>query len=155
MADTVDAVAVKEAAAEPAGTAIEAGAARLALLLASATTAPPAGAAALRLTVQFDDPGVCTDVGLQARLLSVAGDGVGCEIVTTPPLAESVALLPVAVAAKAFVICTAEEVLEVVAETVNVATAATPFEIGVPFIPQSRQVEVPAPEEQEMDLPAA
>jgi hypothetical protein len=62
---TAAAVAVKPALVWPAATVTEAGAVRLAWLLANATTAPPEEAAALRETVQAEDPAAVNVVGEQ------------------------------------------------------------------------------------------
>jgi hypothetical protein len=62
--------AVKPAAAAPSATVIEPGTATLAWLLASATTAPPAGAAAVRLAVQELDPGAVTLAGTHSSALT-------------------------------------------------------------------------------------
>ena len=66
--DTLAAVAVNVALVDPAATVTEPGTPTEALLLDRATLAPPAGAAALRVTVQVLVPGVLTEAGLQLRL---------------------------------------------------------------------------------------
>jgi len=62
-------VAVKAPVVAPDATVTLAGTVTLALLLDSATLAPPAGAAALRVSVHVEVPGATTMVGLQLRLL--------------------------------------------------------------------------------------
>jgi hypothetical protein len=55
---TAEALTVKDALLESAGTVTDAGAVRFALALDRETVAPPAGAAALKLIVHVDKPGV-------------------------------------------------------------------------------------------------
>jgi hypothetical protein len=62
-------VAVKVALVSPAPTLTLAGTVMLALLLDKVTVEPPAGAAAVRLTVQLDVPGAFTVAGEQLKLL--------------------------------------------------------------------------------------
>ena len=57
----------------PAATVTLTGTVTLVLLLDSATLAPPAGAAALSVTVQLEVPGETTLDGLQLTLLTVTG----------------------------------------------------------------------------------
>ena len=59
------------AVATPAGTVTLVGTVALALLLESATARPPAGAAALSVTVQAEDPGAFTVLGEQLKPLTV------------------------------------------------------------------------------------
>ena len=60
-------MAVKEALVRPAPTLTLAGTVMLALLLDRATVEPPAGAAAVRVTVQVEVPGAFTDAGEQLK----------------------------------------------------------------------------------------
>ena len=62
-------VAVKEALESPAPTPTLPGTAMLALLLDKVTVEPPAGATAVRVTVQLEVPGAFTVAGEQLRLL--------------------------------------------------------------------------------------
>jgi hypothetical protein len=72
--DTTDpTVAVNPAVATPAGTVTLAGTVALALLLLSATARPPAGATALNVTVQAEDPGAFTVPGEQLKVFIVIG----------------------------------------------------------------------------------
>ena len=57
--------------ATPAGTVTLAGTVALVLLLERATASPPAGATALNVTVQAEDPGAFTVVGEQIKPLTV------------------------------------------------------------------------------------
>ena len=58
-------MAVKGAVVEPAATVADPGTLTAALLLASATGAPPAGAAFVRVTVQLEVPPLSTEAGVQ------------------------------------------------------------------------------------------
>ena len=69
---TVPTFAVNAAVVAPAGTVTLPGTVVLALLLESVTANPPAGAAALSVTVQEEDPGAFTVPGEQLKLLSVS-----------------------------------------------------------------------------------
>jgi hypothetical protein len=62
---------VNPAVATPAGTVTLAGTVALVLLLESATAKPPAGATALSVTVQAEDPGAFTVPGEQLKPLTV------------------------------------------------------------------------------------
>ena len=76
-------VTVKVALVEPAGTVTLAGTvAAFVLPLASATDAPPEGAAPLRVTVPCEEPPPVTAVGLSVSAESVTGCGVatGCTL---------------------------------------------------------------------------
>ena len=72
----------------PAATVTDAGTVRLALLLDSETTAPPAGAAWLSATVQVEVPAELSDPGLQLRLLTVTLTDPVTVIVPPVPLAD-------------------------------------------------------------------
>jgi len=75
----------------PAATVALAGTVADALLLASVTSAPPAGAAADRVTVPVELPPPTTEAGLTETDVSVAGAGVTvrvAELVAPPPEAE-------------------------------------------------------------------
>jgi hypothetical protein len=69
---TAATVAVKVALEVPAATVTEAGVVTPALLLDRATLAPPAGAAALRVTVQLETPALVKEVGEQLTPLTLA-----------------------------------------------------------------------------------
>lgn len=79
-AETVPAVAVKVAEVVLAATVTEAGIVSAALSLASVTEAPPAGAEALRLTVQVETPPEVSDEGEQDSKLTV-GSGTAMDTV--------------------------------------------------------------------------
>jgi hypothetical protein len=66
---TEDTVAVNPAEVVPAPTVTLAGTEAFALLLESATTSPPPGAAPVSITVQAEDPGAFTVPGVQLILL--------------------------------------------------------------------------------------
>jgi hypothetical protein len=76
------AVAVKEAELDAAGTMTEAGTEITPPLLESVTETPPAGAAALSVTVQVLEPPAAAVVGLQPSEDSVTGAGAGAFTVT-------------------------------------------------------------------------
>jgi hypothetical protein len=67
----VAAVAVNATEADPTGAVTEEGTVRLVLLLLRATDKPPAGATALNVTVQAEDPGAFTVPGEQLNPLTV------------------------------------------------------------------------------------
>ena len=100
----------------PAETVTLAGTVTLALLLDSATLAPPVGAAALSVTVHAEVPGATTLEGLQLRLLTVSGgEIVRTKVLDEPPkVAVRVAVCAVeteaTVAVKAPVVAPAETV---------------------------------------------
>ena len=70
-------VAVKVALVAPAGTVTLAGTLAAAALLESVTTAPPDGAALVRVTLPCEVPPPVTLVGFSVRLLRLAGGGGG------------------------------------------------------------------------------
>jgi hypothetical protein len=61
------AVAVNAADVAPAATVVDPGTLTAVLLLASATVAPPAGAALVSVTVQLEVPPLNTEAGVQFR----------------------------------------------------------------------------------------
>ncbi len=69
----VPAAAVKAAVVAPEETVIEAGTVRSPLLLLRLTSAPPAGAAWDRVTVQVEEPPLLTVEGAQEMVLRTAG----------------------------------------------------------------------------------
>ena len=73
---TAAAVAVNDLVLAPANTTIGDGTVKLALLLATATEAPPLGAAAVSVIVQVEVPAPVREAGLQASALSCAEAGV-------------------------------------------------------------------------------
>jgi hypothetical protein len=103
----------------PAGITVGDGTVRLALLLVKATVAPPVGAAAVRVIVQFEVPAPVREAGLQATLLSCAGAAVRLtDAVVDAPFAVAVTVTGVvaetvpAVAVKAAVALAAATVTE-------------------------------------------
>ena len=84
--ETTPAVAEKAAPVAPAATVIEAGIVSDALLSASATTRPPVGAAALRVTVQEVVPPAVTEVGAQESVLGTVSGVTVTEAVLEAPL---------------------------------------------------------------------
>ena len=66
-------LAVKVAVVAPAATVTDAGTVRLALLLETATAAPPLGADPLRVTAQVEVPGVVIVPELHETELTVTG----------------------------------------------------------------------------------
>jgi hypothetical protein len=148
--ETAAAVAVNVAVVNPALTVTEAGTVTEALLLDRLTLAPPAGAAAVRVTVQVLVPGVTTEAGVQLRLA-----GCGRVMVTVPPAVITAIGSPPGVVPSAPAICTVDDVLLVVGETVNVAVATTPEAMAVVFSPVTRQIIEPPPPLQATDLSAA
>jgi hypothetical protein len=135
----VEAVAEKVAEVAPAATVTEAGTVNAALLSDKETTAPPDGAAPVRLTVQVDVPEPVMLLGLQ---LSPDRDVVVGGIVTVPVVPRDVMKSPAEEEAKLLLTSTALLRL-VLVDSVRVALATTPFGIVVEFAPASRHVTVP------------
>jgi hypothetical protein len=151
-AATVAAVAVNPPEVDPAATVTEAGTLSEALLSERATETPPAGAAALSVTVHELVPGVAIDPGVQVRPLKVA---TGCKTVTTPLAADIVICWPSAVAARGFVSATMLTGLGVSGEIVRVNVATTPLGTAFVLNPVTRQVLDPRFALHVTDFPAA
>jgi len=135
----VEAVAEKVAEVAPAATVTDAGTVNAALLSDRVTTAPPDGAAPLRLTVQVDVPEPEMLLGLQLspdRVVVVGG------IVTVPVVPRDVMKSPAEEEAKLLLTSTVLVRL-VLVDSVRVALATMPFGIAVEFAPASRHVTVP------------
>ena len=130
----------------PAATVTLDGSVRFALLLASETRNPPAGAAPFRETVQELVPGVLIVKLLQFRVLREAD--TGRVIVPVPPLEDRG--VPSAVVAAVLVSWTEIGLLDGLAAIWNVASATGPSAITVLLNPTIRQV-FP---EQDSDFPA-
>ena len=135
----VEAVAEKVAEVAPAATVTEAGTVNMPLLSDKETTAPPDGAAPLRLTVQVDVPEPEMLLGLQ--LSPDRGVVVG-GIVTVPVVPRDVMKSPAEEEAKLLLTSTVLVRL-VPVDSVRVALATMPFGIAVEFAPASRHVTVP------------
>ena len=78
---TLATVAVKDALVSPAPTPTLPGTVMLPLLLDKVTVAPPAGAAAVKVTVQLEVPGAFTVAGAQLKLL-------GCVVTVNATVAD-------------------------------------------------------------------
>ena len=78
--DPTDVVMAKFADVLPSGTVTDAGTVAAALLLLSVTTAPPAGAWAVSVTVPVEPVPPTTDAGFTLTELSAAGTGVTVKI---------------------------------------------------------------------------
>ena len=128
------AVAMKEAELAPATTATVAGTLRLALLLASATLLPPAGAAWFRATVQVLAAPEFTVPGLQVSSVKL----IGAAVVIVAPVAVVAMARPAAEVLIALMMFS--DVAVVAGEIVTLMTAATPFWMLFVFSPVSRQV---------------
>lgn len=134
----VPAVAVKLAELAPAATFTEAGTDSAPVLLERFTVVPPAGAAGFTETVHVDELPLVNDVGPQASPVTVGSWPVVEEIVIVPPVPLTEIGSPAAVVATRWLSPTA--VLCAVVVIVMVTAATIPLAIGVPFIPDSRQV---------------
>ncbi len=132
---TEEAVAVKDAPVDPAGTVTEAGTERLELLSERATTAPPEGAAPVSETEQVVEPGVAIVVGLQLKALRPL---TICGPVTVPPLPLSAIDTPWVETPYAFE--TAIDELATPEAIVTLTVATVPFAIELAFSPVARQV---------------
>jgi hypothetical protein len=80
-------VAVNPPLVALAATVMVAGTVTLVLLLAKPTLVPPAGAAALSVTVQLEVPGETTLAGLQLTVLTVTGgEMLSAKVFEPPPM---------------------------------------------------------------------
>ena len=101
---TADAVAVKPALVAPAATVTDPGTTTAALLLDRFTVKPPAGAAAVSVTVQASVAVPVSDAALQLTALSAAGtEPVPLRVITAVPAEVLVVSVTAPVAAPAAV----------------------------------------------------
>jgi hypothetical protein len=128
----VPAVAVNVAVVLPDPTVTEAGTVSAVALPERETTAPPAGAGAIRETVHVDEPPVPRDAGAQFKALRLGGAAA----VTVPPTPLMGSEVPPAVTPNVFV--TLIVVLANPDAIVTLTTAATPFCITVVLRPASK-----------------
>lgn len=145
------AVAVNVFEVEPEGTVTEEGTLRLVLLLLRVTAVPPAGAAALRVTVHVDVPGVAKEAGLHVtELRLVLVPGVTVIVLPVPVMAtfDPVGSVPMVLVRPAVVV-------PAVGANVRFTVATTPFPMAVPFVPLPKHVYVPEDPVQYRDLDAA
>jgi hypothetical protein len=131
----VPAVAVKVPVVADAAIVTEAGTVNKALLLDSATTAPPAGAAPLKVTVQLEVAELAKLLGTHASEVGTIGGGP--PPVTMPPVNASVIELA---AAEAAIPLIPSVVLETPEAIVRFTTATVPFEMILAFIPEATQL---------------
>lgn len=82
--DTAVVVIVNRALVEPAATVTLVGVCATALLSETVTTAPPAGAGPLKVTVPVEDLPPTTAVGLKVKELSTGGFTVSVAVCVTP-----------------------------------------------------------------------
>jgi len=135
------AVAVNVVPVAPAATVTDVpGTGSSALLLDSATTVPPAGAAPLSVTVQLVLPELDTVVGAQAKEVTV-GPGPPPSPITIPPVADTAMALPETDAAPPLLIPMV--VLITAAAIVRFTTATVPLAIILAFSPEATQVYAP------------
>jgi hypothetical protein len=151
---TVPTFAVNAAVVAPAGTVTLPGTVVLALLLESVTANPPAGAAALSVTVQEEDPGVFTVPGEQLKLFNVTG-GESCVIAIVAPAPEAAIWALEESVASTLVSVTGTLVLAVPEAIVKVAWATDPLPMTVVFRPKTTHVALPGTLEHDTLLPAA
>jgi hypothetical protein len=142
-------VALKVADVAAAATVTDAGTVRVALVLVSATLAPPVGADLVRITVQVELLLLFRVVGRHDREETVGQ----APPVTVPPVPESRMAFPVDDDARVLLTAMAVEVTP--APMVRFTTATVPFEMMPAFIPEATQVYVPEAAEQVNVLPAA
>ena len=127
---------MNDALVAPAGTVTEAGVVKLALLSERVTTAPPVGAAPLKVTVQVVVPGVLIVAGAQSRLVGVTVPDCVTEIV--PELPVRVIEEPVEEAPSTLV--SPMVVLPADGESVILTTATVPFPMLLAFMPLAIQI---------------
>lgn len=141
------AVALKVAVVAPAVTVAEAGTVSKALLLESATTEPPVGAAVFRVTVQL-----AMALGFRLPGVQVSAEMLGTVMIPLAP-AETDSPSPIALTPVRLVIATV--VVVALAASVSWTLPTTPDAIALVFDPVSRQVNTPVVDAQEMVLLAA
>ena len=139
---TVAVVAVKVAEVAEAATVTDGGTVRVELVFDSETTAPPAGAPPLSVTVHVELLELLKLAGAQDKERTVGK----APPVTVPPVAESAMSNPAGDAAKLLLIGIEVEVRP--SAMVRFTTATTPFEMIPEFMPDTIQVYVPAPGKQ-------
>ena len=149
------AVALNVTELDPAATVTEAGIVSRALLVESATAAPPTGAAAVKVTVQTlvaEDPRL---EGLHWREDSDVVGGCQPCTVMAPPVPVTVEALPSGKTPTRFPIERGIDALLVDDGRVTVTTATAPVLIGLAFRPMARHVADPLTMLQFKVLPAA
>lgn len=134
-AATAEPVTVNVAVLLPAATLTEAGVVKEVLLSANVTSAPPVGAAVVKVTVQVDVTAPVSDARLQLR--EDTSKEVG--MVTTPPLAEVATAMAVGETEDAFVTWTGRLRLEL-DERVKIPVATMPLDKAFRLGPVNRQV---------------
>ena len=140
-------VALKVFEVAAAATVTDAGTVRRALLSDSVTTTPPAGAGAVRVTVQRLEALGPRVVGLQASA-EISAEGA---TVMIPPVADKGMAPPAAAAPK--VLMTPIEIEPALGASATVTTATLPFGIRLALRPAATQVYEFAPATQLMLLP--
>jgi hypothetical protein len=133
----------------PAATATEPGTVNALLLSDTATDEPPAGAAWDNVTVQVEVPPDVTVVGVHWSAETETVEGT----LIVPPVPAMATLYPegnTPITLLSGIVAT----LPLVADTVAVTTATTPFPIALAFMPLARQVREPLLETQLSVLPA-
>lgn len=143
-------MAIKVAVEAPAGTVTEAGTVNELVLEASATVAPPVGAAPLRATMQPVEADAERDCAAQINFVSCAA---ALATWILPPVATTASVLPSLVDAMAFV--NAAEPLPADEVSVNEMTETTPSGMSVRFKPLSTHVYFDGVPAQETSFPAA
>ncbi|MGO9256250.1 MAG: hypothetical protein ACLQU1_08115 [Bryobacteraceae bacterium] len=145
----VPVVALKLAVVAAAATVTDAGTVSEVLLLDRVTTAPPAGAAWVKVTVQVD-------VEFEAKVLGEHRRPVmPLRTVTVPPLPAMVVPIPAGDAPRAPIMEIGTTEPPAAVPSVTVAVATVPLAIGVAFRPVATQVTDPLAAPQATVLPTA
>ena len=150
MVAIAPAVAVNVPVVAPEATVTDAGTVNAPLLLDSETVTPAPPAGRVSVAVHEDVPGAFTEVGLQARVLRVAGTGTAI----VPPAPLRLRAAPAGDAATVLV-TPMGIVPDADADSVTLTTAAGPFKMDVAFVPATMHVYEPVADAQVMVLPAA
>jgi hypothetical protein len=146
-------VAVKLPVVAPAATVTDAGTVSAALFEESATAAPPTGAAAESVTVQLEDPPDTTVAGEHCRAEAVGRTGELTVIV--PPAPVTAADVPSDSTPITLLSGRDKEEAVPLADSVTFTTAIAPAPMAFAFLPDARQITVPAFGLQDRVLPAA
>ena len=150
LLETVAVVALNVAVVAAAATVTDVGTLSVVFVLLNVTTAPPAGAALVRVTVQVELPEVLKAAGAQDKEATPAAAML---LVTVPFVTETGIALPAG--EDTTPLLTATDVLLAPAAMVRLTVATTPFEMMPEFNPEATQLYAPVRAKHANVLPAA